>query len=183
MRATEHLVAALVIALSASACDGADSTLPTTPSLTPTAGEPVTPMPAPPRGTIAVVSVAPSSGATLVFRNCQPADLALSDVCTNDWSITADVEIDRSVEAILVATFYAGASRCGYATSSWASFEPNKRASLSISYITVSDEEHESICGLPVTITRLSLQLYERGNPRTALLADELASSYTFAKP
>lgn len=181
MRASVHAAVTLVIALSGSACDGRDSSLPTTPSV-PAAGPPATPTPAGPRGTIAVTSVAPSSGTTLVFRDCRPADLVLPDVCTNDWRITADVEIDRSVEGILVATFYAGPLRCGYGASSWASFEPNTRASFSISYITVSDEEHETICGLPVTITRVSLQLYERDNPRTPLLADELASSYTFVK-
>ena len=183
MRRSEHLAAAMVIALCASACDGRDSTLPTTPSLTPTAGPPTAPTPPRPRGTIAVTSVAPSSGATLVFRNCRPGDLVFPDICTNDWRITADVEIDRSLEGTLVAIFYAGASRCGYAASSLSSLEANTRGSFSISYITLSDEEHATICGLPVAITRVSLGLYERGNPGTPLLADEFAGSYTFVLP
>lgn len=178
--------AAIAMVVTLVACDdrGTSVSMPTAPTGQPAPAPPAPPVPAGPHGQIAITAVTPPSGATLTFRDCRRPELGSPDVCTRDWEITADVQIDRDVDGgVLVARFYAGSQPCGYAASAPMLLAADSRRSFTMSHVTVSDEVNPMVCSLPVTITRVVLGFYERSYPAQALLTEELAATYIFLTP
>ena len=176
-----QIAAAFTVVVSLGACGRSGDPIPVVTS--PTAAQPA-PGPALPRGQIAITAVAPPSGSTLTFRDCGRPELGFPDVCTRDWQIAADVQLSRDVDGgVLVASFYAGSERCGYAASAPTPLVADSRRSFTMSHVTLSDEVNPTICPLPVTITRVVLGFYERGRPAQPLLTEELEASYIFLMP
>jgi len=173
-----QMAAALVVVAVLGACGGSGGTIP---SVTGPTAQPVVPVV--PRGQIAITAVAPPSGATLTFRDCRLPESGFSDVCTRDWELAADVQFNRDIDGLLVATFYAGSRLCGFALSPPMPLADDSRRSFTMSYVTLSDEINPTMCPLPVTITRVVLGFYEQGRPAQALLTEELDASYIFSMP
>jgi hypothetical protein len=178
MRSLQGAVIALLITLAACGDGDTSVSMPTAPTAQPA------PTPAGPRGQIAIVTVTPPSGATLMFRDCRRPESGFPDVCTRDWEIAADVQIDRDVDrGVLVAAFYAASQRCGFAWSAPMPLVAGSSRSFTMSHVTLSTEEIPMVCPLPVTITRVVLEFYESSRPAQALLTQKLSATYTFLTP
>ena len=187
----------LILATASFACDVHDSRFPISPTA-PTQTSPPTPTPLPPtnvgNGTVSIGSISPASGSIIRVRNCPPAGAAtLTTLCTDivHASIDVRVEADTPTSAVLVG-FYDGARRCGVAYASGRTFPAGVTVSLDIATVFLSTEMNEGIgstptldqpCALPVTTTRLAVQLFRQGSPQMPVLAREFAQSYTFTEP
>jgi hypothetical protein len=162
------LLAALVLA----ACDNTNATAPTSVPTT--------------QGEITIRSIELGSGATLSVRQCEWYTWYV-EMCADRSLMTFDVLYPEGVsEAVLTASFYNGSQRCGIAYSPLPG--PPLRAGgsafpMTVSAISLSDEDHRLLCPLPATTTRVVVQLWERNRTAAPLLAKEFAHTYTFVEP
>ena len=184
------------------ACDSPGPTLrsPTTPS-PPAAPSPPAPPPAaaaPPgfasiRAAVALTAIIPVSGTTVPVRDCPPGPFGtLSLLCTDQLRATFSVVNDGPPRAgRLRVVFSDGARPCGSTWLPQTSLTPGTALTLSTSTVFLSWETSEGLgppvtliqpCELPVTTTRITIELWEQGNARTPIAAQEFDGSYTFAR-
>jgi len=190
MRTSARFYAFFAVALLAGAgCDqGTTPAPPTGPSA------PASPAPVIPQGQIAVLSVLPESGATLVAEPCD-GGYCIGERATN-LRLTFNVQLDQEVrEPWVTVFFYNGSQQCagsGY-PNVLQTIEPlraNTATTFTVSFLGLwTDPTGTLICRFPATTTRMVVQLLDvsdrrgRSWPTPMLLTREFAHSYTFVLP
>lgn len=179
-------------------CDGRPDTIPIPTG--PSAPAPLPPVaPTPPgfgslRATVTMTAITPAPGATVFVRDCPPGPAGtFTTLCTDQLKATFSVFLDgEAPDSTLRVVFSDGTRQCG---SSWLPRTPLVAGtSMTISTTTVflsselsegegSPSQLVQPCNLPVTTSRIVLQLWQRGNALAPLVAQEFAGTYTFVRP
>lgn len=156
-------------------------------SLTPTGPPPIAPTP-PVTGTITLSSIVPANGTTLTIFDCDPTlpagaigPLHEIGLCTDQLRMTFDLEVDRDItDAYLKVQLLDGSKLCAITSGGRAPLSAGTRTQRTTSPVVLSDHpELQSPCALPVTTTRIRVELQD-GIVNRQLLAQEFDYTYRF---
>jgi hypothetical protein len=154
---------------------------------------PVAPSSTPPpvSGTVAIRSISPAPGATVRVRSCPPGPLAtFTTLCTDQVRATIDVRLDADVTpASVVVAFADGPKHCGQAEFGARAFTAGVTSTIDVATIYLAAELSEGVgsparlvqpCQLPVTTSRVVVQIWRPQNAVTPVMTREFAGTYTF---
>ncbi len=140
---------------------------------------PPAPQPAPPEiaGTIAVRSIAPEPGTTMIVRNCMWAEFPY--LCANELRLAFDVQVDQDIPAgVLSADFTAAGSTCAHAyASERVTLTTGTQATIRMQGAEISSDGALFRCPLPAETTQMVVRLTGEGR---VLLTREFAYTYRF---
>jgi hypothetical protein len=181
MRSLSPLAASLAAVLALAGCSGTVES-PVGPSGS--AGTSFTPPPSPApqpgppeiAGTIAVRSIAPEPGTTLLVRNCSWAGPNFPYLCADQLQLALDVHVDQDVpRGVLSAQFVAGGSECGSAGQPVALTAGTQ--TIRLNGAEISSDGALFRCPLPAETTQMIVRLTAEGR---VLLTREFAYTYRF---
>jgi hypothetical protein len=133
------------------------------------------------------------SGTTVPVRDCPPGPFGtVTTLCTDQVRATFSVLNEGSARnGRLRVVFSDGTRQCGSTWSPESSFAPRTSVQVSTSTVFLSSELSEGDgspvtliqpCELPVTTTRIVVELWEPGNARSAVAVQAFDGAYTFAR-
>ncbi len=182
MRSLSPLAASLAAVVALAGCSGTVES-PVGPSGSAgtsfTPPPPPAPQPGPPEiaGTIAVRSIAPEPGTTLLVRNCNGVPGPLEYLCAEQLQLALDVHVEQDVpQGVLSATFEAAGATCAYA-SERVTLTAGTQTTIRVQGAGISSDGALFRCPLPADTTRMVVRLSAEGR---VLLTREFAYDYRF---
>ncbi len=133
---------------------------------------PPAPQPSPPEiaGTIAVRSLAPEPGTTLLVRNCNGVPGPLEYLCAEQLQLALDVHVEQDVpRGVLGAQFVAGSSVCAFASQPVTLTAGTQ--TIRLHGAEISSDGALFRCPLPAETTQMVVRLWGEGR---VLLTREL---------